>query len=134
MKLNKFVCLFVCLFVCHRSKKHFLYVFTFTFNVEKIWSWLGSKVKKTLFPSGFKGQKNIFDDFLLSCRLVEKAWSWSGSKVKKYFFLPGSKVKKTFSRIFQFLAHQSKKHGLDWDQKSTNIFSFWVQRSKKHFQ
>ncbi len=42
-------------------------------------------------------------------------------------------VKKTFSMIFYFRAHWSKKHGLGRDQKSKNIVSFRVQRSKKHF-
>ena len=42
-------------------------------------------------------------------------------------------VKKTFSMIFSIHAHWSKKHGLGWDQKSKNIVSFRVQRSKKHF-
>jgi hypothetical protein len=35
--------------------------------------------------------------------------------------------------IFSIHAHWSKKHVLGWDQKSKNIVSFRVQRSKKDF-
>jgi hypothetical protein len=42
------------------SKKHFLCFSTFAFNVEKAWSWSGSKVKKT------------FSTFRLS---IKKTWT-----------------------------------------------------------
>ena len=123
-------------FRVQRSKKHFLWFSSFVPISRKNMVLVGIKSQKTLFPSGFKGQKNIFYDFLLSCRLVEKTWSWSGSKVKKHCFLPGSKVKKTFFTKTS-KSRFSRRRKVQWwttvsfrGQKNIN---FRVQRSKKHF-
>jgi hypothetical protein len=61
---------------------------------------VGIKSQETLFSSGFKGQKNIFYNFLLSRPLVKKHGLGQDQKPKKHCFLPVSKIKKTFSMIF----------------------------------
>ncbi len=53
-------------FRVQRSKKHFLWFSTFAPISVKNMVLVGIKVRKTSFASGFKGQKNIFYDFLLS--------------------------------------------------------------------
>jgi hypothetical protein len=84
-------------FRVQRSKKHSLWFSRFVPIGRKNMVLFEIKSQKTLFPSGFKGQKNILYDFLDLCLLVEKTLSWSRSKVKKHCFVPGSKVKTTFS-------------------------------------
>jgi hypothetical protein len=75
-------------FRVQRSKKHFLSFFAFVPIGRKTWCRSGSKVKTTLFPSRFKGQKNIFYHFSLSCPLVEKHGVGQGQKSKRHCFLP----------------------------------------------
>jgi hypothetical protein len=71
MKLNKFVCVFVCL---SQVKKTFSVFFYFCVQCRENMVLVEIKSQKTLVPSGFKGQKNSFYDFLLSRLLVEKTW------------------------------------------------------------
>jgi hypothetical protein len=88
-----------------RSKKHFLWFSFFALIVQKTWSGSWSKVQKTSYTSGFKGQKNIFHDFLLSRLLSKKQGPGQDRKrekhclggfkgLKNHCSLPGSKVKK----------------------------------------
>ena len=111
MKKNKFVCLFVCL--CQGQKNIFLCFSIFALDVEKTWSWLGSKVKKTLFPSGFKGQKNIFYDFLLSRLISRKNMVLVEiESSKKHRFPSGFKGQKNIFFVYLISHWISKKLGL----------------------
>jgi hypothetical protein len=66
MKKNK-----LCVFVSG-SKKHFLCLSDFAFDLEETWSGLRRKFKKTSISSGFKGQKNIFFIYLFSPSISKK--------------------------------------------------------------
>ncbi len=77
--------LFVCMWQV-KGQKNILYVFLLSHSMSKKHGLgrdqrskkhcllPGSKVKRT-FPSGFKGQKNIFFDFSTFAFYVEKSWS-----------------------------------------------------------
>ncbi len=60
------------------------------------------KSQKTLFPSGFKGQKNIFYDFPLLRSMSKKHSLGRDEKAKN---------------IVSFGVQRSKEHGPGWNQK-----------------
>ncbi len=117
MKKNKCVCLFVCM----GSKKHFLYFFTLAFNVEKTWSWSGSKVKKHCFLPGSKVKKTFSIVFYFR---IDQSKTMVLVKIKSQKYIVSfrfQRSKKHFLRFFYFRAHKFDERFLGLRNRNLSV-------------
>ncbi len=92
--------------VCHRSKKHFLYFFTFAFNVERTWPWSGSKVKKHCFLPGSKIKKTFSMIFYFRANQCKKHGLGRDQSEKNIVCFRVQRSKKHFLWFFYFGANK----------------------------
>ncbi len=125
-------------FRVQRSKKHFRWFSRFMSIGRKNMVLIGIKSQETLFPSGFKGQKNIScKNFKISIFTPKKGpmvdhCVLSGSKEHQ---LPASRVKKTFftkTLKSRFSRRRKVQRWTTVSFRGQKNINFRVQRSKKH--